>query len=398
MAQPAAAPPKALPVAPLAPAAPAPPAKPALPDDGTRVAVLGYHEFNEKMPETEMRMHTSKFRKQMQAIKDSGATVINLPDFVAWKNGQKSLPKKCVLIGIDDGWLSVYTDAYPILKEYGFPFTLYLYKNYLDGGGKSMTTAMVKEMMAHGATIGSHSTSHPFPIVYRKQKKKGPQALDSFLRVEFGESKRFLEEKFGAKVTTFAYPGGYVMDEMLPLADEFGYTQLFTVLPGKVSRPTDDKRVPRYMILGTADSVFDMALRFDDHTAAATATPAAGGAAAAPAPVRLPFPVAPEPGAIVNSRLPEISVDFASGIDAIDPATLVMRLGGFGQVPAAFDPATNKLTWTINRRLRQNSCNVTVTWKDKVGKPAAPLKWSFHLDRTAAYLPEVENEPKADVK
>jgi peptidoglycan/xylan/chitin deacetylase (PgdA/CDA1 family) len=38
---------------------------------------------------------------------------------------------------MDDGWEGVYTYAYPVLKEYGFPFTIYLYKKYVNIGGRS---------------------------------------------------------------------------------------------------------------------------------------------------------------------------------------------------------------------------------------------------------------------
>ncbi len=98
-------------------------------DDGARVAVLGYHDLSENESETAMRMHTSKFRKQMAALRQLGITVISLEDFLAWKRGAKAIPEKSILLTFDDGWKSVYTDALPILKEFGYPFTLYLYKN-----------------------------------------------------------------------------------------------------------------------------------------------------------------------------------------------------------------------------------------------------------------------------
>lgn len=363
------------------------PAAPEIPDDGTRVAVLGYHEFSEKQKETQMRIKTSKFRAQMEAIRQAGITVISMADFIAWKRGEKSLPPKCILIGIDDGWISTYTDAYPILREYKYPFTLYLYKNYLDGGGKSMTSAMIREMMQNGASIGSHSVSHPFPSDYRKKKRKSAKELDAFLRNEIGESKRFLEEKFSTRVTTYAYPGGFVLDEMLALADEFGYSHLFTVLPGKIKRGMPDKTLPRYMILGNFDPVFTQALDFT------TAPPPdaggnAGGPAAPPVPVKLPYPVSPEPGATINDRMPEISVDFVQAAD-IDPASLTMRISGFGVVPANYAAETGKYSWKLNRRLRQPSCTVTVAWKDKAGtQTTTPMRWTFQIDRTAAYLPE----------
>src|SRR6478672_10729580 len=138
-----------------APVPVAPPVEnPTVPDDGVRVSVLGYHDFSETAPETAMRIRTSKFRKQMEVIRQLGITVVSMADFTAWKKGEKELPEKSILLTFDDGWKSFYTDAYPILKEFGFPYTIFLYKNYVDGGGKALTTPMIQEMIAHGATLG----------------------------------------------------------------------------------------------------------------------------------------------------------------------------------------------------------------------------------------------------
>ena len=59
-----------------------------VPDDGVRVAVLGYHDFSENDRETAMRIRTSKFRKQMEVIRQFNIPVISMADFIAWKNGE----------------------------------------------------------------------------------------------------------------------------------------------------------------------------------------------------------------------------------------------------------------------------------------------------------------------
>jgi peptidoglycan/xylan/chitin deacetylase (PgdA/CDA1 family) len=353
-------------------------------DDGVRVSILGYHDFAETQAETAMRIRTSKFRKQMEVIRQLGITVISLDDFIAWKSGEKSLPEKCVMLTLDDGWKSVYTDAYPILKEFGYPFTLYLYKNYVDGGGKALTTPMIKEMMSNGATIGSHSVSHPYPATVKGHRKKGEKAYEVYLRTEMGESKRFLESKFGTKATTYAFPGGFFTEEMLILGEELGYTHLFTVQPGKVKREMPDNTLPRYMILGNYDKIFEYATTFRESQGGASGP----GGEIAGLVQTTPHPVVPEAGAIVNSRTPEIRADLSAVTD-LDPATLVMTIAGFGEVPATYDAEKKLLYWQVNRRLRQPICNVSVTWKDKAGKaPEAPLRWSFQIDREAAYLPD----------
>ena len=66
---------------------------------------------------------------------------------------------------------------FPILKEFGYPYTLFLYKNYVDGGGKALTTPMIQEMINAGATIGSHSVSHPYPAHRQKFPQKGTGRL-----------------------------------------------------------------------------------------------------------------------------------------------------------------------------------------------------------------------------
>ena len=353
-----------------------------VPDDGVRVAVLGYHDFSETERETAMRIRTPKFRKQMEAIRQLGLPVIPMADFIAWKEGAKEIPAKAVVITIDDGWKSTYTDAYPILKEFGYPFTLFLYKDYVDGGGKALTTAMIKEMKKHGATIGSHSVTHPFPQAVKASRKRGPETYDKFLNTEMGESKRFLEGNFGGSVTTYAYPGGYFTEEMLTKAGQLGYTHLFTVQPGKVKRSVPNEVLPRYIILGNYDKIFDFALAFRDSQTDMPAGLVEGLAQ------ELPFPVEPQPGAIISSRLPVISVDLSKA-EKIDPATLKMQVAGFGEVPANYASEGKIFSWQVNRRLRQPICQVQVTWKDTEGKAVeTPLKWSFQIDREAAYLPD----------
>ena len=368
---------------------PQPPVATPLPrddDGGSRVAILGYHDFSETEPETAMRINTTKFRRQLELIDQLGISVISLDDFISWKNGAREIPEKSLLITLDDGWKSVYTDAFPILREMGYPFTLFLYKNYVDGGNRALTSSMIREMVAAGATIGSHSVSHDYPATVKSQMEQGPEAYDAYLRREMGESKRFLESRFKVPVTTYAFPGGFHTEEMLTLGREFGYTHMFTVMPGKVTRSTPDELLPRYVILGNHDRIFEFATTFRD----------ADGPALAPAGAisgliqTTPHPVRPEAGVIINSRLPEISAEL-SGVDDLDPSTLVMKVSGFGEVPAAYSPDSGTFSWPVNRRLRHTTTQVSVSWRDSAGKPPeTPLRWSFQIDRKSAYFPDGE--------
>ena len=348
-------------------------------DDHSLVTVLGYHDFTNDAEATAMLLPTEAFRKQLQSIVDLKLKVITLEEFLAWKTGTLKLPERSVLITIDDGWKAVYTHAYPILKEFEFPFTLFLYKNYVDGGGKALTSEMIKEMKANGASIGSHSVSHPYPSTVKKMLKLGPEKYTQFLNSELGDSKQFLEEQFGEEITSYAYPGGFHTPEMFDVAKSEGYACLFTVVPGKVSKKSSNMMLPRYIILGTHDSVFEQATSFP---ATATSTASLGAILQTTA-----YPVSPEAGSTIGERMPEISADFSS-IEQIDPASLVMRISGFGKVPATFDTESKKFSWKVNRRLRKPTCDITVSWKLlDAEKHEKPMSWTFIVNRRAAYLP-----------
>ncbi len=350
-----------------------------LEDDGSRVSVLGYHEFHASKPLTQMRIQTKKFRTQMREIKASGIPVIDMEKFVQWRKGEAELPPKSFLITIDDGWKSVYTEAYPVLKELELPFTVFLYKNYVGSsrGGRAMSFAMINEMLESGlCTIGSHSVSHPFPGTVKKNLKAGPEIYDAFLQKELGESKTFLEDNFAKPVTTYAYPGGFHTPEMFPLADELGYDNLFTVKPGKVSRASPRHILPRYIVLGNSNGAFKSAMVFRSGASLA------GGITA---PVALPYPVNPQAGHIISSRLPVISAEL-SQVDGLDLDSVVMRVGGFGKVPCKVNPETKEVSWTANRPLRQPICEVSLQWKLKGKESYEPImSWSFGIDRVSNY-------------
>lgn len=352
--------------------------------DGVRVTVLGYHDFSKTRPVTDMCISTSKFSKQMQAIKDLKLNVISLEDFKQWKAGKKDIPDRSVLITIDDGWKAVYTEAYPILKEHGFPFTVYLYTDYIDVGGRSMTTEMIKEMMENGCSIGSHSVSHPSPGTVRGKKSKGQEEYEKFLHSEFGVSQSKLKEKFAVDIDTYVYPGGHFDTDMYPIIDEYQYDHLFTCIPGKTIRDTPNREVPRYIILGKDkdDYIFKHATTFK----ASSKSRASAGAIFE----KTDHPVSPDSGQKITTRLPTITADL-SKVENMDINTIEMRIAGMGKVPAIYNTEKKTISWTVNRPLRFPACVVTVQWRlEGQNKHEPALTWTFVVDREAAYLPKTK--------
>lgn len=364
------------------PVAQAPASAAPVPRDQTKVAVLGYHNFSETRPVSEMRMRTSDFRKQMEYLRQAGITVISMQDFLDWRFGTKQLPERCVLITIDDGWKSAYTDAFPILREYGYPFTIFLYTQFITGRGDAMSHDMVREMARYGATIGSHSTSHLYPRAW-KRAGQGTPAYTALIDKEIGASARKLEELFGTRVTTYCYPGGYHTPEMIERLPAHGYVAAFTVIPKKVRYDENPFLIHRYMIFGNNHRIFHMAMNFSDQ-ATPTSVAAAGIDAFAPPP---PFEVVPAAHATVPYAVPAIRADLST-VPGLVPRSVQMKVSGFGRVPCRVDATTKTASWEPPTRLYAPTVSVQVSWKTSESPARQTASWSFKTARIA--LPEPE--------
>jgi peptidoglycan/xylan/chitin deacetylase (PgdA/CDA1 family) len=192
---------------PTASASPTPVAQatPTAPPDTNRTAkfiVLLYHRFEERP--AELVTTPNDFRTQMKALKDSGISVISTQDLLAWRKGEKAIPSKSAVITIDDEWNSQYYVAWPILKEFGYPFTLFVYTKWVGMGGKAMTWAQLEEMRDAGVDIEAHTVSH-------HDLRHAPRGQDytPWLHNEVYGCKETLESKLGVKIIAFAFPYGF---------------------------------------------------------------------------------------------------------------------------------------------------------------------------------------------
>ncbi len=347
------------------------------------VSILGYHDFRDRGGDA-MLINATKFREQMQAIKDSKIPVVPLNDVLEWRNGRKNLPEECIVITMDDGWVGVYTYAYPVLKELGFPFTVYLYKKYVNIGGRSMTWVQLKEMMDTGlCSVGSHSVSHDS---LRKKTKRSDAEQQLWLISEFKDSKDFLEEHLKIPVTSFAYPYGNYDQAILQTGHQLGYETQVTVNGQKVTWETPLGELGRYIIHGDNDTNFKLATSFRGRGEIGSSRALRTDATT---PDGKPLvDLYPRPDTTITERQPLIEARLA-GIGTIVPESVSMRIAGIGQVPVQFDPATLIARYALPNRIRRDECSVTVTFKRAADLPVESVSWRFKIDLVAAYLPQV---------
>jgi peptidoglycan/xylan/chitin deacetylase (PgdA/CDA1 family) len=344
------------------------------------VSILGYHDFRERGG-SPMIIATPKFREQMKAIKESGIPVISLNDVLEWRKGKKNIPEEAIVITMDDGWEGVYTYAYPVLKEYGFPFTIYLYKKYVNIGGRSLSWEQIREMMKNGCEIGSHSVSHE-SLRGKKNRTEADQQL--WLLGELKDSKEFLEKNLGITCTSFAYPFGIFDESTTELGYQVGYETLVTVNNQKVTWDSPMGKLGRYIIHGESDTNFKLATSFrgrgdvsSNHFLTANAKDDKGNAL---------VELSPVPEELIKERQPVITAKLAR-LGTVVPESVRLRVAGLGTVPARYDPTTMTVSYQLPYRLRREDCQVTLNFKRAPEQPDEVVGWRFKIDLAAAYVP-----------
>jgi peptidoglycan/xylan/chitin deacetylase (PgdA/CDA1 family) len=217
------------------------------PEGFQTVPVLCYHQFSETEID-KMTVTRSAFEKQMRFLKDEGYRVIGLDQLLNFIDFKGQLPKKAVVVTIDDGWRSTYDIAYPILRQYGYPATLFVYTDLIMGGAKTLDWNLIREMSLNGIDIQCHTKTHS--DLNRKATHESMRDYLERITRELTESAGVIQNKAGKKVTYLAYPYGETNSLVVAVAQKLGYRGAFTV--GRGSNPffVDAYRIRRSMIYG----------------------------------------------------------------------------------------------------------------------------------------------------
>jgi len=224
------------------------------------IPIILYHNLNPTIPGS-MTMTPQKFEANLQLLKDNGFTFIPLKKAVAYLQGNPvTLPPKPVVLTADDGWESVYTYMYPIVKKLNIPVTLFVYPASISREKHFLTWDQLTEMKKSGLfDIQGHTYSHPnFKLA---KKKLSSSDYEKFVWKELATSKKILEEKMGDEVTLLAWPFGIYNDYLDNQASKAGYDMAFTIGYRTANRSFKAMEQPRFMIVDKlADQTFKIIL------------------------------------------------------------------------------------------------------------------------------------------
>ena len=362
-------------------------------DKSSRVTFLGYHQIITRGNPGEMRIRVTKFISQMQALKDAGIPVISFRDYMKWRDGTKEIPESCVVITIDDGYDDLADVALPILKEFKYPFTFYLYTDFLGGSGRTLNDKEVRALIEGGGELGSHSVSHDF-LVKAKRKFRNESDYQDWLVKEIKGSKESLEKKFGVTVNSFAYPYGEYNESLAKKIAEAGYSSAVTVNGAKSGYETLLYELPRYIIHGNNDINWKAGTSFRGKGGLVGAQNIIGNNGKA-AGNSSRIKVWPENGKEIIDRLPSILVNVSAYV-AIEPDSISMKVSGFGDVPVAYDEDSGIISWEVKSKLRAAKYMVNLSFREIKNKKRHFADWFFLVNRNVFYLPDYEQRVEAE--
>ena len=213
------------------------------------VPILAYHRFGDK--DGKMVVSPEAFAAQLKYLADNDYRVIRLADLVEFLAGKRSLPRRAVVITADDGYASVYRHAFPLLKQYGFPATIFVYTDFI-GASDALTWAQMQEMIATGLVdIESHSKSHESLVAMLPGESE--RGYRSRIGKELTAGRDLLQRKLGVSISIFAYPYGDANAVVVEQAQKADYLLAVTVNPGGNPFFAQPLLLQRTMIFGDHD-------------------------------------------------------------------------------------------------------------------------------------------------
>lgn len=202
----------------------------------TKAVVIMYHRFGEgDHPSTNVTME--QFRSHVEELKSGDYNVVPLARIVAALRDGTALPPKTVGLSVDDAYASVYTEAWPILKEAGFPLTVFIATDPVDKGlSRYMTWDQIRTLAEEGVTMGSQTAAHPHMA----------DISSADVQEELTSSNARFEKELGSKPDLFAYPYGEANNQVVEMVREAGFVAAFGQHSGAIGSGSPLFYLPRF--------------------------------------------------------------------------------------------------------------------------------------------------------
>lgn len=217
--------------------------------------ILMYHSIN-PTPNPWIKsliVSPDNFERQMRFLKEQRYNVLPLAELARLIKEKQKLPPKAIAITFDDGYKDNYTYAFPVLKKYNFPATIFIIINEVGRpslpwpGDDRLNWEQIRKMRDSGLiSFGSH-TLGPDPLTKI-------QSEEEVIRQVFA-SKRELERELGLPVVAFSYPEGRFTPEIRQMVIDARYSFAVATMPGKSFSKDDVFALKRVRIAPSSNNL-----------------------------------------------------------------------------------------------------------------------------------------------
>lgn len=209
--------------------------------------VLMYHRFgDDRHPSTNIRLE--QFEAHLDYLQEQGFNIWPLAQVVRQLESGEPFPGRTVAITIDDAYRSTYEEAFPRLRELGWPYTVFVNSDATDDGlADYMTWEQMREMAQTGATFANHSASHDFLVTRREGESE--RAWRQRVRSDIERAEQRLRQELGDAVpdspALHAYPFGEYDNALREMVRDMGFVA-FGQQSGPVGPHSDMGALPRF--------------------------------------------------------------------------------------------------------------------------------------------------------
>ncbi|WP_320822743.1 polysaccharide deacetylase family protein [Reinekea sp.] len=223
--------------------------------------ILVYHHVSEHSPAS-TSVTPQVFRQHLQFFKDQQITVMGLADALAAVATGTPLSEKTIAITFDDGYRDIYDNAFPLLQEFDYPFTVFVATDPIDQGfGDMLSWAQLRSLHQQGVTIANHSSDHAYLV---RQAPQGSQ-WRAAVKANIEHAQQRLTAELGAPIPLWlAYPYGEFNFELQAMLKEMGFLG-FGQHSGGVWSGTHAQAIPRFAAAGIYANTATLATKIASH-------------------------------------------------------------------------------------------------------------------------------------
>jgi len=216
------------------------------------IPVLSYHNFSKGKSKNLLTVSAKNFEDQLSYLKKENFHALTIDQFQEFLEFGQA-PQNSILLTIDDGWISTYKVAYPMLKKFAFNATLFIPTNYVnENNPKIISWDQAREMVNDKSiNIQCHTKNHRDLNLI-----KDGESLQSYITAvkdQVVTSKKIINKEIGKSVTSIAYPYGNTNPVAIEILKQNQYKTAFTVKRAKNAFFTSNFLLNRAMIYGKHD-------------------------------------------------------------------------------------------------------------------------------------------------